>query len=252
MDVRRHGVTVFAAAALALFLLVPPARADFASGKRAYGAGDTAAAYRQWLPLAETGDAAAQYRIGRMFRDGVGGRKNGAKAVFWFRKAAKQAHVRALLALGYMYDVGATLPKDAERAECLYLHAARRGYTSAQWNLYLLYREQHRWNSLDWLDRAAAQGHYGALHRKGFIWLKNPIRFDKTAAYMYLLLAEARGSKLATEDLGEARASKDPAVVRQLRAARSLAQLWEARKEAPESDVPPVGDACLPPPTPPG
>jgi len=103
---------------IAILLLAPSARADFASGKRAYAAGDYAAAYRQWLPLAKSGDAAAQMEIGWLYGEGLGRPRDQARAVFWLRKAARQANTMALHLLGYLYDTGDGLPKDAARAAC--------------------------------------------------------------------------------------------------------------------------------------
>ena len=60
---------------LATVLLVfwaVPAVADYNTGFAAYVRGDYAVAMREWLPLAEAGNAAAQRNIAVMFRDGRG------------------------------------------------------------------------------------------------------------------------------------------------------------------------------------
>ena len=44
--------------------------ADWDDGVAAYAAGDYATAYREWFPLAERGDAKAQYNLGKMYRAG--------------------------------------------------------------------------------------------------------------------------------------------------------------------------------------
>ena len=49
-------------------LLAGPARADFAAGKAAFDQGDFATAEREWRPLAEAGDAEAQYRLGNVLQ----------------------------------------------------------------------------------------------------------------------------------------------------------------------------------------
>ena len=46
--------------------LATAARADFATGLRSYEAGDYYAAYKEWLPLAEAGDPAAQRNLGHL------------------------------------------------------------------------------------------------------------------------------------------------------------------------------------------
>ena len=58
-------------AAVAL-MLAPGAGAaqDFAAGQSAYDAGDYATALQEWRPLAEQGDAEAQFMLGFMYDDG--------------------------------------------------------------------------------------------------------------------------------------------------------------------------------------
>ena len=49
-----------------------PVWADFAAGMAAYDRGDYQTAYKEWLPLAEAGDIEAGYRIGLLYKDGLG------------------------------------------------------------------------------------------------------------------------------------------------------------------------------------
>ena len=44
-----------------------PAWADFDDGVAAYEAGDYATALKEWRPLAEQGDAEAQFNLGKMY-----------------------------------------------------------------------------------------------------------------------------------------------------------------------------------------
>ena len=58
-------------AAFALMLMPAMGSAqDFDAGLEAYDAGDFATALREWTPLAEQGDATAQYSLGLMFYTG--------------------------------------------------------------------------------------------------------------------------------------------------------------------------------------
>jgi hypothetical protein len=49
-------------------------------GLAAYGRGDYATALQEWLPLAEQGDAVAQYNLGVMYANGWGVPENDAEA----------------------------------------------------------------------------------------------------------------------------------------------------------------------------
>ena len=55
-----------------VFALTAPAWADRERGTAAYMRGDYAAALREYRPLAEQGDATAQYSLGVMYRLGRG------------------------------------------------------------------------------------------------------------------------------------------------------------------------------------
>ena len=68
-----------------------PVWADFAAGMAAYDRGDYQTAYKEWLPLAEAGDIEAGYRIGLLYKDGLGIDRDVKKARKWLYKAGNQA-----------------------------------------------------------------------------------------------------------------------------------------------------------------
>ena len=77
------------AALTALMLFATPVVAgDLEDGLAAYNAGDYQKAVRLWKPLAEQGDKWAQALLGWMYDNGWGVPKDAAKAVSWYRKAA--------------------------------------------------------------------------------------------------------------------------------------------------------------------
>ena len=82
-----------------LCALAAPARAGYEEGLSAYNRGDYAAALREWRPLAERGDAWAQYGLGVMYDNGEGVPRDYAEAATWFRRAADQGHADAKAAL---------------------------------------------------------------------------------------------------------------------------------------------------------
>jgi TPR repeat protein len=82
-------------AALTAFLLASgvtvaqtPNNADLQEGLRAYTQRNYAVALRHWGPLAQRGDAAAQYNIGRLYARGEGVVRDLPEAYKWFTLAA--------------------------------------------------------------------------------------------------------------------------------------------------------------------
>lgn len=90
--------------------------ADFNAGLAAYEKGDYAGAFREWEPLAKSGDSAAQFNLGLLYYDGRGATQNYSEALRWFRRAADQGYARAQLNLGAMYGVGKGVGRDYVQA----------------------------------------------------------------------------------------------------------------------------------------
>ena len=117
--------------ALAITLLVGSVSVataqDYDKGLKAAQAGDFQTALQEWRPLAEEGDADAQYNLGMMCRSG----RCHAEAVKWLRLAAEQGHANAQYELGYMYlrHIGVSYD-DAEAAKW-YRLAAEQGHANA-------------------------------------------------------------------------------------------------------------------------
>ena len=94
----------------------PVAGQDFQKGMAAYRAADYATALQEWTPLAEAGDAQAQYNLGLMYRNGQGVLQDDAKAVRLYRLAAEQGYALAQSNLGHMYSNGSGVPQDYAEA----------------------------------------------------------------------------------------------------------------------------------------
>ena len=111
--------------------------------------------------------------------------------------------------------------------------------------LYLNLRsmERHRY----WLDRAVRQGQEDALEWLAGVWLLNPLEFDKTKAYLYLMVAARKGHKAAAERLRQIRKSPSFVAVEQLaRAEQDLAR-WAEEVDVPPAKLTPISDDCYPP-----
>jgi cell division septation protein DedD len=75
---------------------------DVQGGIAAWQAGDYAAAVAQWRPLADAGNADAQFNLGQAYRLGRGVAQNLNLAEQWFERAARQRHEQAGTSLGLL------------------------------------------------------------------------------------------------------------------------------------------------------
>jgi len=122
---------------LILLLLVPSLiwGADFQKGLTAAKQGDYATALKELTPLAEQGDASAQYNLGVMYAHGDGVVQNYKTAVKWYTLAAIQGNASAQYNLGVMHDKGWGVVQNYQIAVKWYTLAAEQGIASAQSNL---------------------------------------------------------------------------------------------------------------------
>jgi hypothetical protein len=100
-------------------------------GYQSYLKGDYRAAFEEWLPLAELGDAEAQYNIGVMYDEGAGRPQDLAAAANWYRKAAQQGFMDAQTNLGMMYYHGQGVNRDHAEAARWFRMAADQGDAEA-------------------------------------------------------------------------------------------------------------------------
>jgi len=103
--------------------------------------GDHEAALQQMRPLAEKGDAKAQYDYALMFENGVVVNQNQIEAAKWYKKSAAQGYPYAQNNLAVMYEEGRGVERDYAKAADWFRRAARQGLTKAQYSLGRLYAE---------------------------------------------------------------------------------------------------------------
>ena len=103
---------IFAAGLLALTLSTAAMAGPFEEGEAAYQRNDYAAALSYWQPLADQGDANAQFRVGALYAFGLGVPEDRAKSIAWLQKAAEQRNVDAQFVLGVRYRDGEGVPQD--------------------------------------------------------------------------------------------------------------------------------------------
>lgn len=95
------------------FALAGQAMADALSdATNVYNTGDYEQAAKLYRPLAEKGNAEAQYVLGMMYRAGRGVERDNKEASKWYQLAAEQGHPIAQFYLGWMYARGRSVPQD--------------------------------------------------------------------------------------------------------------------------------------------
>ena len=112
--------------------------------------------------LANTGDAQAEYNLGRVYGSGVAGTPDREKSAEWISKAAQQGLPAAANALGQYFEFGVGVPKDVRAAVSWYTKSANAGYPPGQYNLGLMYEgglgvKQDFVTARDWIAKAAKQ-----------------------------------------------------------------------------------------------
>lgn len=116
---------------------VPPASPQqasdrFAAGLAAYNELKFKSAIEAWRPLAESGNADAQTRLGVMYSKGLGVTRSYGQALQWFRRAADQGVAEAQFNVGAMYAEGLGVPLDDDVAQGWLRRAADQEYVEAK------------------------------------------------------------------------------------------------------------------------
>ena len=153
--------------AFLMTLSSPVTAQDFNKGVLAYNSGDYVTAIKEWMPLAEQGDADAQNNLGVMYENGYGTAQDYKKAAKWYRLAAEQGQGVAQEQLGELYFRGIGVLQDDEQA-------------------------------FKWYRRAAEQGNADAQNQLGNIYgLGKIVPQDYARSYMWFSIAAANGKKVA-------------------------------------------------------
>ena len=158
-----------AAAALLMTGAAVPALADVKAGIDAWQAGKFEAAVGEWRPLADKGDADAQFNMGQA------------------------------------YKLGRGVPTDLRLAQTWYEKAAQQGHEQAQGNLGLiLYQNGQRTAALPWIKKAADRGDPRAQYVMGAALFNGEnISKDWPLAYALMQRAAAQGLPQAATSISE-------------------------------------------------
>ncbi|TQE98499.1 MAG: sel1 repeat family protein [Spiribacter salinus] len=206
----RRTALLLVAGLLGLLAAATVAAADtLERGIAAYEAERFEKAYELLKPLAEEGDAEAQYRVAQIYgRPSLGGQDFG-EAKVWLERAAKANHPNAILGLGYMYSNGMGVEEDNNRAAEYYRDAAELGSKVARRNLGLFYKngegvERDYEEAAEWFRRAAQQGDARAAYELGEIYYygRGAFELDYDQAHHWFGEAARAGNARAQYALG--------------------------------------------------
>lgn len=181
-----------------LFLGSTAAKASLQEGIDAFHGGNHSAALEKFMPLANKGNAVAQYYLGKIYMQGLGTQPDFNKAISWTRKAAKQKNTEAENFLGLLYFYGLGAPQSYSEAMSWYRKAAEAGNVKAQTSLGMMFVN----------GQGASQ--------------------DPVQAYKWLKLAELSGEADAGSKL---RAVEEKMTDQQIKEGEALVQKWKPRAE---------------------
>ena len=173
----------------------------------AYKQGDYATFLGLIKPLAEKGDATAQWAIAGRYAMGEGVPQDFAHAATWYRKAAEQGYAPAQYSLGVLCGDGKGVLQDFAQAATWYRKAAEQGYALAQTNLGLLYEDgkgvPHDFGkAATWLRKAAEQGDAAAQDNLGILYQDGKgVPLDSAEAVTWLRKAADQGYGPAENNL---------------------------------------------------
>src|SRR5690349_7527697 len=213
-----------------LLLISTAALAGLKEGYAALIKKDYVTAAKEYRPLAEKGDAEAQYRIGRMYEFGNGYPEDKAQGIAWVRKAADQGHVDAEQELGVVYATGDGVAQDDAQAAAWFRKAAEHGDATAQYNLGLLYAKgqgvtKDYAQAADWWRKAATQDNADAQLKLAVVYHNGEgAAKDEVAALANATLAARNGDK---ENIDYRNEIAKPLTPEQKRKASSMASAWK-------------------------
>jgi TPR repeat protein len=156
-------------AILAAMVAAPLPAQSVKAGIDAWQRADYPAAVTIWRPLAEAGDADAQFNLGQAYRLGRGVPLDLAAAKVWFERAARSGHLDAQTTLGL-----------------------------------LVFQNGDRVQGLKWLKQAAGQGEPRALLVYGTaLYNGDGVQQDRVLGYAYISRAATQGLEPARDTLAQ-------------------------------------------------
>ncbi len=151
---------------------------------------------------ADSGEAVAEYALGRAYESGDGVPKRVDLAATWYRKAAEQGDAKAQNSLGVLYWSGDGVDKDRSEAVRWYRKAARQGNSNAMFNL-------------------------GAAYYNG-----EGVGLNDTFAHAWFLLSSKAGNSSGKDAAKRSEAERGPTGLGE--ACRAIGQMYEKGEDLPK------------------
>lgn len=182
---------------------------------------------------AESGNATAQYNLGNMYSDGVGGlTKDPIEAVKWYGKAAEQGYGFAQNNLGIAYENGQGVKQDYAEAIKWFTKAADQNVAVAQNSLGAMYAKgegvpQDDTKAMQWYQKAAENGdakgqfNLGAMYASG-----QSVKKDVVQAYLWISLAAGKNKSYAIKRLADLQEVMTP---EQISEGKKLVSEWKPK-----------------------
>jgi TPR repeat protein len=160
---------------------------------------------------AASGNATAQFELGRAHYRGEGAAKDHAKAVEWIRRSAEQGHADAMASMGFFCSQGIGVEKNEAAAIEWFRKGAEAGSPKSQMNLGLVLRQgktitRNHTESMEWLEKAASTGDPDAVRTLGQLYFLGDSLMmpDRKKAFPLVLRSAEAGDPASQNMLGVA------------------------------------------------
>jgi enhanced entry protein LpnE len=156
---------------------------------------------------ASSGNATAQFELGRAHYRGEGAAKNNEKAVEWIRRSAEQGNPDAIVSMGFFYSMGIGVEKNEALAVDWFRKGAEAGSPKSQMNLGLMLRQGktltlNHTESIEWLEKAASTGDPDAVRTLGQLYfLGDSLMMPDRKKAFPLVLQSAEAGDAASQNM---------------------------------------------------
>lgn len=193
-----------------LFLLLSFSLGDsFKDGMKAFDTKNYKKAYDIWKPLAEKGDARAQYELANLYDGYLYDDKN--EMYKWYLKSANQGYTEAEGIMAYLYENGVDgfLNIDIEKAIYWYERMAKKGNLEGIYNLGFLYQHGKKnylskdyTKAVKWYKIGANKGHKSSQRELANLYYSgNGVEMNKIKAYELWLKSAKQGDSSSQRSL---------------------------------------------------